>query len=27
VLPGRLLDSGFAFEHPTFEAALGSAVR
>ncbi|MFF4505836.1 TIGR01777 family oxidoreductase [Streptomyces sp. NPDC001401] len=27
VVPGRLLDSGFTFEHPTFEAALGSAVR
>lgn len=26
VVPGRLLDSGFTFEHPTFEAALESAV-
>lgn len=27
VVPGRLLESGFTFEHPTFEAALSSAVR
>ncbi|MGW2517335.1 TIGR01777 family oxidoreductase [Streptomyces sp. NPDC001617] len=26
VVPSRLLDSGFEFEHPTFEAALASAV-
>lgn len=26
VVPTRLLDSGFAFEHPTFETALASAV-
>ncbi|MET7474077.1 TIGR01777 family oxidoreductase [Streptomyces sp. NPDC005648] len=26
VLPTRLLDSGFVFEHPTFEAALAPAV-
>jgi uncharacterized protein len=26
VVPARLLDSGFTFEHPTFESALGSAV-
>lgn len=26
VVPGRLLDSGFTFEHPTFEAALDSAI-
>ncbi|MFG2792459.1 TIGR01777 family oxidoreductase [Streptomyces sp. NPDC048419] len=26
VLPTRLLESGFTFEHPTFEAALGEAL-
>ncbi|MFF4256814.1 TIGR01777 family oxidoreductase [Streptomyces sp. NPDC001663] len=26
VVPGRLLESGFVFEHPTFEDALSSAV-